>query len=55
MNIESDGIENLERCNGDVILFFSELESFEPEAESVSTSAPKSRRRFEDFLKGVLK
>ena len=35
--------------------FFSELESFEPEAESVSTSAPKSRRRFEDFLKGVLK
>jgi len=33
----------------------SELESFEPEAESVSTSAPKSRRRFEDFLKGVLK
>lgn len=33
----------------------SELESFEPAAESVSTSAPKSRRRFEDFLKGVLK
>ena len=54
MNIGSDEIENLVRCDGDGILF-SELESFEPEAESVSTSAPKSRRRFEDFLKGVLK
>ena len=53
MNIGSGEIDK-ERCDSDGIIF-SELESFEPEAESVSTSAPKSRRRFEDFLKGVLK
>merc|ERR1711971_532765 len=32
----------------------TELESFKPEGE-VTTAAPKTRRRFEDFLKGVLK
>merc|ERR1719341_3065009 len=32
----------------------TELESFKPEGE-VTTAAPKTRRRFEDFLKGILK
>ena len=37
-----------------MMIFSSELESFKPEGE-VTTAAPKTRRRFEDFLKGILK